>query len=119
MLARGVASDEGKLRAGVGEIAAISMADGVGFDATEISSIQLATAKVAGSLAGSVRPPLHGRGEVILAGDERFAALAQRCAFDWARKKMRVGGPEALLAYQRAHNGASLDGLPAVELPSG
>lgn len=32
-----VASDEGKLRAVVGEIAAISMADGVGFDATEIS----------------------------------------------------------------------------------
>jgi hypothetical protein len=25
---------------------------------------------------------LHGRGEVILAGDERFDALAQRCAFE-------------------------------------
>jgi hypothetical protein len=37
MLARGLASDEGKLRAVVGEIAAISMADGVAFDATEIS----------------------------------------------------------------------------------
>jgi hypothetical protein len=37
MLARGLASDEGKLRAVVGEIAAISMADGVGFDSTEIS----------------------------------------------------------------------------------
>jgi hypothetical protein len=103
---------------------------------------------------------LHGRGEVILAGDEHFAALAQRCAFEesgvadarrsivlvdvtrvsdscgygvplmrfegvrphadaWAQKKMRVGGPQALLDYQRAHNGASLDGLPAVEPPSG
>jgi predicted nucleotidyltransferase component of viral defense system len=37
MLARGVASDEGNLRAVIGEIAVISMADGVGFDATDIS----------------------------------------------------------------------------------
>ncbi len=34
----------------------------------------------------------------------------------WAQKKMRVGGEEALLAYQREKNGASIDGLPAVEL---
>lgn len=39
MLARGVASDEGNLRAVIGEIAAISMADGVSFDATEISVV--------------------------------------------------------------------------------
>jgi len=37
MLARGIASDEENLRAVIGEIAAISMADGVSFDATEIS----------------------------------------------------------------------------------
>jgi len=37
MLARGLASDEDNLRAVVGEIAAIPMADGVSFDATEIS----------------------------------------------------------------------------------
>ncbi len=37
MLARGVASDEGNLRAVIGEIAAISMADGVGYDTGAIS----------------------------------------------------------------------------------
>jgi predicted pyridoxine 5'-phosphate oxidase superfamily flavin-nucleotide-binding protein len=36
----------------------------------------------------------------------------------WAQKKIRVGGSEALLDYQREHNSASIDGLPAVELPS-
>jgi pyridoxamine 5'-phosphate oxidase-like protein len=114
-------------------------------------------------LCAFVGPPrivrLHGRGEVILAADERFDALAQRCAFDepavsdsrraivlvdvtrvadscgygvplmqfeqerphldaWASKKVRVGGSEALLDYQRKHNSTSIDGLPAVELPS-
>jgi hypothetical protein len=34
----------------------------------------------------------------------------------WAEKKVRVGGAEALLEYQREKNAASLDGLPAVEL---
>jgi hypothetical protein len=34
----------------------------------------------------------------------------------WAAKKLRTGGPEALRDYQRAKNGASLDGLPAVEV---
>jgi predicted pyridoxine 5'-phosphate oxidase superfamily flavin-nucleotide-binding protein len=33
----------------------------------------------------------------------------------WAQKKMRVGGPDALLEYQRTKNAVSLDGLPAVE----
>jgi hypothetical protein len=33
----------------------------------------------------------------------------------WAQKKMRVGGPDALLDYQRTKNATSLDGLPAVE----
>jgi hypothetical protein len=35
----------------------------------------------------------------------------------WAAKKLRVGGPQALLDYQREKNARSLDGLPAVELP--
>jgi len=35
----------------------------------------------------------------------------------WAEKKVRVGGPEALLDYQREKNSLSIDGLPAVELP--
>jgi hypothetical protein len=34
----------------------------------------------------------------------------------WAEKKVRVGGPDALVEYQREKNAASLDGLPAVEL---
>jgi predicted pyridoxine 5'-phosphate oxidase superfamily flavin-nucleotide-binding protein len=33
----------------------------------------------------------------------------------WAQKKMRVGGPDAILEYQRTKNAVSLDGLPAVE----
>ena len=35
----------------------------------------------------------------------------------WAAKKVRVGGPEALLDYQREKNSVSIDGLPAVDLP--
>ena len=35
----------------------------------------------------------------------------------WAAKKVRVGGPEALLDYQREMNAASIDGLPAIDLP--
>lgn len=34
----------------------------------------------------------------------------------WAQKKLRVGGPEAFLEYQRDKNAESLDGLPAIEL---
>jgi hypothetical protein len=36
----------------------------------------------------------------------------------WAEKKVRVGGTEALLDYQREKNSTSLDGLPAVEIPA-
>jgi hypothetical protein len=36
----------------------------------------------------------------------------------WAAKKVRVGGSDALLDYQREHNSVSLDGLPAVDLPT-
>jgi len=35
----------------------------------------------------------------------------------WAAKKVRVGGQEALLDYQRENNAVSIDGLPAVDLP--
>jgi hypothetical protein len=35
----------------------------------------------------------------------------------WAAKKLRVGGPDALLDYQREKNARSIDGLPAVDLP--
>jgi len=34
----------------------------------------------------------------------------------WAAKKVRVGGSQALLDYQREHNTASIDGLPGVVL---
>jgi hypothetical protein len=35
----------------------------------------------------------------------------------WAAKRLRVGGPDALLDYQREKNEVSIDGLPAVDLP--
>jgi hypothetical protein len=35
----------------------------------------------------------------------------------WAAKKLRVGGAEALLDYQREKNSESIDGLPAIDLP--
>jgi hypothetical protein len=35
----------------------------------------------------------------------------------WAAKKLRVGGQDALLDYQREKNSVSIDGLPAVDLP--
>jgi hypothetical protein len=34
----------------------------------------------------------------------------------WAAKKLRVGGEEALLEYQREKNAVSVDGLPALDL---
>jgi hypothetical protein len=34
----------------------------------------------------------------------------------WAGKKLRVGGTEAILDYQRKKNSESIDGLPAVEV---
>ncbi|HTX09898.1 MAG TPA: pyridoxamine 5'-phosphate oxidase family protein [Solirubrobacteraceae bacterium] len=36
----------------------------------------------------------------------------------WAAKKVRVGGPDALLEYQREKNSLSIDGLPAVDSPT-
>jgi hypothetical protein len=37
----------------------------------------------------------------------------------WAEKKLRVGGPDALRAYQAEKNAASIDGLPAVGAAAG
>ena len=36
----------------------------------------------------------------------------------WAAKKLRVGGEEALLDYQREKNSVSIDGLPALDTRS-
>jgi hypothetical protein len=42
----------------------------------------------------------------------------RRQHFDlWAAKKVRVGGPDALIEYQRELNSLSIDGLPAIDLP--
>jgi hypothetical protein len=101
---------------------------------------------------------LHGRGEVVSAGDPQFAELLERGGFEepaapearraiivvdvtrvadscgygvplmsyegarphadtWAAKKLRVGGPDALVEYQREKNAESIDGLPAVDAP--
>ena len=101
---------------------------------------------------------LHGRGEVVLAGDPRFAPLLAEGGFEepperareraiilvdvtrvsdscgygvplmryegerehgekWAANLLRRDGPDALRAYQHEKNAASIDGLPAVELP--
>jgi hypothetical protein len=100
---------------------------------------------------------LHGRGEIVQAGDPRFEELLGSCGFPdlaapearravilvqvervadscgygvplmsvegqrphmaaWAEKKLRVGGRQALIDYQREKNARSIDGLPAIEL---
>jgi hypothetical protein len=99
---------------------------------------------------------LHGRGEVVLAGEDGFDELiashgfaqpevpqyrraivvvrldriADSCGYGvplmsfegsrphgglWARKKVQVGGEDALLEYQREKNSYSIDGLPALD----
>ena len=100
---------------------------------------------------------LHGRGEIVPAGDERFEGLlaeggyepfevpeshraiivvhinrvADSCGYgvplmDYvgerphqaasSAKRVRVHGSDAYVDYQREHNAASIDGLPAVEV---
>jgi len=100
---------------------------------------------------------LHGEGEVLVPGEERFEELMAQAGFEqpsvpasrraivlvrvgriadscgygvplmsyegrrphmdaWAEKKVRVGGPQALRAYQQEKNTASIDGLPALDL---
>jgi pyridoxamine 5'-phosphate oxidase-like protein len=99
---------------------------------------------------------LHGRGEVLRAGDTRFEELVERAGFEqpavaetrrtvivvdveriadscgygvpvmrhdgerphqekWAAKRLRTGGPNALLDYQDEKNARSIDGLPALD----
>ena len=80
---------------------------------------------------------LHGRGEPAAAEARRSIVvvhvdrIADSCGYGvplmayegerehadkWAAKKLRVGGPDALRAYQRQKNSESLDGLPALEV---
>ena len=73
--------------------------------------------------------PAEARRSVIVVDVER---IADSCGYGvplmsfegerphqeaWAEKKLRVGGPDALVDYQRQKNSRSLDGLPAVEEP--
>jgi hypothetical protein len=99
---------------------------------------------------------LHGRGEVMTAGEPGFEELFARCDFAqpaipqakraivsidvqriadscgygvplmrydglrphqdaWAAKRIRVGGEDALVEYQREKNAHSIDGLPALD----
>ncbi len=37
----------------------------------------------------------------------------------WCEKKLRDGGPRALVDYQRKKNATSIDGLPAIDPPGG
>jgi len=102
---------------------------------------------------------LHGHGEVLLPGDERYDALLHEADFEdaslaearraivrvevtriadacgygvplmsldghrphaplWAAKKLRTGGVEAIEAYVERKNEFSIDGLPAMDVPS-
>jgi predicted pyridoxine 5'-phosphate oxidase superfamily flavin-nucleotide-binding protein len=136
----------------------VAYLDVVGSGAETIAHIR-ENGRVVVMLCAFEGPPrilrLHGRGEVVPAADERFAALLERfdpfevpeshravivvhvtriadsCGYgvpllDYAgerphqaassAKRVRVKGPDAYVAYQREHNAASIDGLPAVEL---
>ncbi|HTP22034.1 MAG TPA: pyridoxamine 5'-phosphate oxidase family protein [Solirubrobacteraceae bacterium] len=82
-------------------------------------------------LCGFAEPPTpEARRAIVLVEVER---IADSCGYGvslmkqegrrphmdlWAAKKVRVGGPEALLDYQRDKNASSIDGLPAVDLPA-
>lgn len=68
MLVRGVASDEGNLRAVIGEIAAVPMPDGVSFDVAAISvrpSAKVATMRVFESRFQRAWEELHSSSESI------------------------------------------------------
>ena len=140
----------------------VAYLDGMGSGAETIAHLR-ENGRIVVMLCAFEGPPrilrLHGRGEVVMAGEARFDELSARCEFElpavaearraivvvevtrvadscgygvplmsyegrrphqdaWAEKKVRVGGTESLLDYQREKNAASLDGLPAVELPS-
>ena len=140
---------------------ALAYLDAVGSGAETIAHLR-ENGRIVVMLCAFAGPPrivrFHGRGEVVLAGDERFDELIGQCGFAepeapearravvevevdriadscgygvplmsyeghrphadlWAAKKLRVGGPEALLEYQREKNSRSIDDLPAVDLP--
>jgi Pyridoxamine 5'-phosphate oxidase len=139
----------------------VAYLDMVGSGAETIAHVR-ENARIVIMLCAFEGPPrilrLHGRGEVVIASDPRFAGLMELCGFGepaipearraivlvevvrvadacgygvplmkhegarphadlWAAKKLRVGGPEALVDYQRDKNAVSIDGLPAVDSP--
>jgi Pyridoxamine 5'-phosphate oxidase len=139
----------------------VAYLDFVGSGAETIAHLR-ENGRIAIMLCAFEGPPrivrLHGHGEVVPAGDDRFEELSARCGFAlpptpevrravivvdvervadscgygvplmayegprphmdaWAAKKARVGGPTALLDYQREKNSLSIDGLPAVDVP--
>ena len=138
----------------------VAYLDVVGSGAETIAHIR-ENGRVVVMLCAFAGPPrilrLHGRGEVVPAGDQRFAALFEQVGFEpfevpeshraiivvhvtrvadscgygvplmehvgerphqaaSSAKRLRVHGPDAYLGYQREHNAASIDGLPAVEV---
>jgi hypothetical protein len=95
--------------------------------------VVMPTAPAFDSLIGAFEQPEHpeARRAVVLVEVTR---IADSCGYGvplmtveghrphmnaWAAKKLRVGGPEAIIAYQREMNTVSLDGLPGVELDAG
>jgi hypothetical protein len=138
----------------------VAYLDVVGSGAETIAHIR-ENGRVVVMLCAFQGPPrilrLHGRGEIVLASDERFAAVFEQGGFEAVEvpeshraiivvhvnrvadscgygvplmdhvgerphqaassaKRVRVHGPDAYVAYQREHNAASIDGLPAVEV---
>jgi hypothetical protein len=138
----------------------VAYLDVVGSGAETIAHIR-ENGRVVVMLCAFEGPPrilrLHGRGEIVPATDDRFAAVFEQAGFDRfevpeshraiilvhvvrvadscgygvplmdyvgerphqaasSAKRVRVHGPDAYVAYQREHNAASIDGLPAVDL---
>ena len=137
----------------------VAYLDVVGSGAETIAHLR-ENGRVVVMLCAFAGPPrivrLHGRGEVIRAGEAGFDELIERAGFEdpavrearravivvevervadscgfgvplmrhegerphqekWAAKRLRTGGPEALLDYQDEKNAQSIDGLPALD----
>ena len=137
----------------------VAYLDVVGSGAETIAHIR-ENGRVVVMLCAFEGPPrilrLHGRGEIVPAGDERFEELFERAGYEpfevpeshraiivvhvtrvadscgygvplmdyvgerphqaaSSAKRVRVHGPGAYVDYQREHNAASIDGLPAVD----
>ncbi len=76
-----------------------------GFDPPEVEEARRAIIEVTVSRIGSS----CGYGVPVM------EVAAERPHFGkWAGKKVRTGGPDALVAYQAENNAQSIDGLPAV-----